>query len=327
MAIRPSLPASGGGHHRGSPPGGYYAPYKNPQLSDGPDNEYLTDRLTAEATTFLENRDAHRPFFLCLWYYTVHTPIQGCQTYDQLYQRKAASLPDGGAAQYRQEHQGTTRTNQSDSKYAAMVRSMDTNVGKLFDALAEQQLSEHTVVVFTSDNGGLSTLAGKRRAPTSVLPLRAGKGWCYEGGIRVPLIVRIPRVTQPGQICTTPTVSMDLYPTILVATGLDLQPSQHRDGIGLQSPLQDPDGANDRDIVWHFPHYHGSAWAPGSAIRSGPWKLIEFYEDDVIELYHLEDDLGETNNLAATEHQRADELRATMHAHLEAYQAEYPSRN
>ncbi|MGI9429955.1 MAG: sulfatase-like hydrolase/transferase, partial [Bythopirellula sp.] len=146
-----------GGHHRGSPPGGYYAPYKNPQLSDGPEREYLTDRLTDEATKFLENRDASRPFFLCLWYYTVHTPIQGCQTYDQLYASKAASLPDAGAPKFRPEHQGRTRTNQSEPKYAAMMRSMDTNVGKVLDALEKHKLSEHTAVVFTSDNGGLST--------------------------------------------------------------------------------------------------------------------------------------------------------------------------
>jgi arylsulfatase A-like enzyme len=315
-----------GGHHRGSPPGGYYAPYKNPQLSNGPKNEYLTDRLTTEATDFLQNRDTSRPFFLCLWYYTVHSPIQGCAAYDQHYKSKAASLPHAGAAQFREEHQGRTRTNQSDPKYAAMVRSMDTNVGKVLDALDKLQLTDHTAVVFTSDNGGLSTLAAKRRAPTAVLPLRGGKGWCYEGGIRVPLMLRLPGVTQPGQTCSAPSVSMDLYPTILAAAGLDLQPTQHQDGIPLQSQLPDAEATHDREIVWHFPHYHGSAWAPGSAIRQGPWKLVEFYEDETVELYNLEQDLGESNNLASSDRQRADQLRARMHAHLKAYQADYPSK-
>lgn len=312
-----------GGHDKGSPPGGYYSPYKNPALDDGPPGEYLTDRLVDESVAFLAARDQQRPFFLCLCFYTVHTPIQGCRKFDERYAEKAAQLPNGGAVQERSEHQGKTRINQTDAKYAAMVRSLDENVGRLLDALDNHGLQDDTLVVFTSDNGGLSTLA--HSGPTSVLPLRAGKGWCYEGGIRVPLIIRAPRSWKKGEVSDLPVISSDFYPTILDYVGLPQRPDQHRDGVNLFSLQRGAANAPQRTLVWHYPHYHGSTWTPGSAIRLGRWKLIEFYEQDVVELYDLENDIGEQTNLALAQADRAAQLRAEMHNRLKAMNAAYPT--
>ncbi len=180
-----------GGHHIGQPPGGYYSPYKNPMLSDGPEGEYLTDRLTDESIKFMEE-NGENPFLLFLSFYTVHTPIQANKDHIGYFQSKKDKLPGGGEPLLEVEHDGSTLTNQANAEYASMVYSMDENVGRLVTYLEQSRLSENTYIIFTSDNGGLSTLPSGRVAPTSVKPLRAGKGWCYEGGIRVPLIIKTP---------------------------------------------------------------------------------------------------------------------------------------
>lgn len=295
-----------GGHHRGSPPGGYYAPYKNPKLKDGPKGEYLTDRLTDETIQFIEaNRD--KPFLAYLSFYTVHTPIQACQRHLEKFKKKAAELPKQEGPAVKPERQGWTRQRQDNPAYASMVYALDENVGRLMDKLDELKLADNTVVIFTSDNGGLSTLF-RKGAPTSELPLRAGKGWCYEGGIRVPLIIRAPGVTTPGSECGEPVTSTDYFPTMLALAGLKLQPQLHRDGVNLLPLLQAEASLDRRAIFWHYPHYHGSAWTPGAAVRAGKWKLIEFYEYDTVELYNLEDDIGERNDLAARLPEQRDEL-------------------
>ncbi len=185
-----------GGHHRGSPPGGYYSPYMNPKLKDGPQGEYLTDRLTDESIKFMEaNKD--KPFLLYLSLYTVHTPIQACRRHLEKFQMKAKDLPHADRADFVKERDGWTKQVQDNPAYASMVYAMDENVGRLMKKLDELKLTDNTVVIFTSDNGGLATLSAKR-APTAEAPLRAGKGWCYEGGIRVPLIVRAPASRRPA---------------------------------------------------------------------------------------------------------------------------------
>ena len=314
-----------GGNYKGSPtfPGGhgYYSPYGNPCLTDGPDGEYLTDRLTDESIQFIESPE-EAPFFLYLAYYTVHTPIQGCIAYDDLYMSKSLALPDSGKMVLRQEHEGSTRMNHSSHKYAAMVRSLDTNVGRLMEKLKETGKLENTIVIFTSDNGGLSTT--RRGGPTSVIPLRAGKGWCYEGGIRVPLLLRYPGITDPGATCQQPAISMDFYPTLIELAGIEMDQELHLDGRSLVPFLKDPEETGDRSLVWHYPHYHGSTWRPGSAIRNNRWKLIEFYEDQVVELYDLSTDLGEHHDLAAEFPGRAGSLRVEMHERLQAMGAAYP---
>lgn len=292
-----------GGHHKGSPPGGYYSPYKNPKLEDGPDGEYLTDRLTNESIHFIE-KNKNNPFLLYLSYYTVHTPIQAAKKYHKYYKAKAKKLGIDSAL-VEDERAGITVQNQYNPAYASMVHAMDENVGRVINKLEEAGLIENTLIVFTSDNGGLSTLY-KRPAPTSVKPLRAGKGWCYEGGIRIPLIIKTPG--KKPNIIDNPVISMDLFPTIIDILNLKNEAKNDIDGMSLLPMLNEKEQA-ERTLFWHYPHYHGSAWTPGAAIRVGDWKLIEFYEEGVSELYNIEEDIGEKNNLIEKYPEKADELK------------------
>ena len=312
-----------GGHDKGSPPGGYYSPYNNPRLENGPEGEYLTDRLTDESIQFIENNQ-NDPFFLYLAFYTVHTPIQGCEEYDQHYQEKSRQLPNQGEAQSITDGRIITQVSQSNAKYAAMVRSMDENVGRLMDKLNQLGLAQNTIIVFTSDNGGLTSRAGNY-GPTSVYPLRAGKGWLYEGGVRIPLLIKAAEQTT-GQVIDQPAISMDLYPTLLAMAGFPFLPQQHQDGKSLLPYLQNPQQQEERTLVWHYPHYHGSAWRPGSSIRQGDWKLIEFYEEDTVELYNLAKDEGEVLNVASRYSEKAEELRGIMHEYIETRGGQYPKR-
>lgn len=314
-----------GGHHRGSPPGGYYSPYKNPKLEDGPEGEYLPDRLTDETLRLIES---HRdePFLAFLSFYTVHTPIQAARRHIEKYREKAAELPELEGPAQLPEHDAFTKARQDNPAYASMIHAMDENVGRLLRKLEELELDKRTVVVFTSDNGGRSTLP-RRGSPTSNLPLRAGKGWCYEGGVRVPLIVRAPGITEPRSACDVPVWSADLYPTLIELAGLAPLPAEHRDGLGLL-PLLRGGGTLPRDfLVWHYPHYHGSAWRPGSAIRAGKWKLIEFYEQGKVELYDLAEDPGERQDLARKMPAKARELRSKLSGYLRSVDAKMPRPN
>ena len=318
-----------GGHEKGSPPGGYYTPYKNPKLDDGPEGEYLTDRLTGETITFIEEHSrAHpeQPFFVDLSFYTVHTPIEPCRRHLERYRAKARRLEELEGDGHSAERDAWTKDRQDNPAYASMVHAMDENVGRLLAALERLALEERTVVIFTSDNGGLSTLP-RRGAPTSNRPLRAGKGWCYEGGIRVPFIIRAPGVGKPGSTSAVPVESADLHPTILELAGLPFAPREHPDGETLVPILRGGDALRREAIVWHYPHYHGSAWRPGSAIRRGDWKLIELYEERRIELYNLADDPGEAHDLAAKEPERTKMLRDALHAYLEEVGAAMPRPN
>ena len=298
-----------GGHDKGSPPGGYYSPYKNPKLTDGPEGEYLTDRLTNEALQFME-QNTENPFFLMMSFYTVHTPIQASKKHIEKFEAKLAGLGDAANSQTRPEHEGETLLNQVRADYASMVYAMDENVGRLLSKLKQLGLDDNTIVVFTSDNGGLSTLYKNRKPPTSVMPLRAGKGWCYEGGIRIPLIVRAPGIEQAES--DVPVISNDLYPTILSLAGLEGMPQQHMDGVDMSALLEGGTSLDRDALFWHFPHYHGSAWKPGAAIRMGDWKLVEFYDDEKTELYNLKDDIGEQNNLAGTNPDKLKELKGRL---------------
>ncbi len=312
-----------GGHHRGSPPGGYYTPYNNPKLSDGPEGEYLTDRLTNESIQFLE-KNQENPFLLYLSFYTVHTPIQACKRHLERFKKKAEKLPPG--PEDVPEHEGLTKMRQDNPEYASMVYAMDENIGRVLDKLDELNLSDNTVIIFTSDNGGLSTL-GRRGFPTCNLPLRAGKGWCYEGGIREPLIIRAPGITKPGTLCYEPVISMDFYPTMLELAGFPLKPKQHADGLSLVSLLKGGRQLNRNTLHWHYPHYHGSTWKPGAAIRDGDWKLIEFYHYDKVELYNLKKDIGEQNDLSEKYPDKRKELLAKLHQWQKDIGARLPAPN
>ncbi len=297
-----------GGIEAGGPYGGskYFSPYGNPRLADGADGEHLPDRLARETLAFMaENRE--RPFFACLSFYSVHTPLMAREDLEAKYEEKSGSVrPSSGV--WGVERQRKVRQVQDHAIYGGMVEAMDQAVATVLRGLNELGLDERTLVFFTSDNGGLSTSEGH---PTSNLPLRAGKGWVYEGGVRVPLIVRWPGVTPRGVVTNSPVTSVDFYPTILEAAGLPLRPGQHLDGVSFVSLLRGQDF--DRGpVYWHYPHYGNQGGAPCGAVRDGGWKLIEWYEDGALELYRVDEDISERVNLAAREMQRKEELLAML---------------
>ena len=314
-----------GGHHRGSPPGGYYGPWSNPTLKAKRKDEYLTERLTEESVKFLEERDQAKPFLLYLSYYNIHTPIQAYKKHIDHYQSKAAKAFEGKTPT-EPEHDGTNRLRQDNPALATMVAAVDDSVGVLLAKLTQLKLDENTVVIFFSDNGGLSTLQRGRFGPGCNLPLRAGKGWLYEGGVREPTIIRAPGVTQPGSASHKPLISMDFFPTMLDLAGLPLKPKLHVDGRSLLSQLKGNDTGN-RTLHWHYPHYHGSSWKPGASIRDGDWKLIEFYHYNNFELYNLAKDPGERTNLAKRNPRKAAELRAKLSAWQKQIKAKMPAPN
>jgi len=298
-----------GGWDFGSPHGGYYAPWTNPNLKAKHEGEYLTERLTEESIDFLEHRDRDKPFLLYLAYYNVHTPIQAYKKRIDHFKHKA-DKQISGPTPTEKEHQARTRLRQDHPPYASMVAAVDMSVGKVLEKLDELKLTDDTVVVFFSDNGGLSTRRGP--GPTSNEPLRAGKGWLYEGGIREPTIIRAPGVTKPGSTCEVPVVSMDFFPTILDLLGLPLIPDRHADGMSLVPLLEGKGALPKRLLVWHYPHYHGSTWTPGAAIRDGNWKLIEFYHWGDVDLFNLADDPGEENDLSEKMPEKTHELREKL---------------
>ena len=277
-----------GGFEKGSPMGGYYSPYKNPRLSDGPEGEYLTDRLTLETIELIRNRDTKKPFAAFLSFYNVHTPIQENKEFIDYYVEKLKSY-ENTSPETVKEGDAITLLNQRNAKYASMVHATDYNVGRIINFLKDNNLYENTLIVFTSDNGGLSTL--RRVAPTSVYPLRAGKGWLYEGGIRIPQLIKLPKQINK-EIISEPVVSYDLFPTIVNVLNLNHSVSDI-DGVDLTNLFVKKEIERDF-IFWHFPHYHGSLWKPGSALRNKDWKLVELHEENKVELYNLKDDISET---------------------------------
>ncbi|MEW4567951.1 sulfatase [Tautonia sp. JC769] len=306
-----------GGFRVGSPPGGYFSPYENPYLDDGPDGEYLTDRLAEEAANLIRAFKDDR-FLIYLSFYSVHTPLQAPEDRVEAYRAKAAALDVGEAERFASEEQvwpdagpRRVRVVQDHPTYAAMVERMDQAVGTVLDQLDELGLVENTVVCFMSDNGGLSTSEG---SPTSNLPYRGGKGWLYEGGIREPYLIAWPRVTDSGGTCDVPVMSIDFAPTLLEIAGVSPRPGHQPDGVSLVPLLRGEDGAIDRDaLFWHYPHYSNQGGFPGGAIRSGAYKLIERFEDGRTHLYDLSQDPGERRDLAAVQPELAESLRGRLH--------------
>ncbi len=304
-------------------PSSYFSPYNNPKLSDGPKGEYLTDRLTTEAISFIET-NASRPFFLYLAHYAVHTPLQAKEKLVAKYKAKAAGLPRVKGPKFIPEGEREARQIQDHPVYAAMVQSLDESVGRILTKLDELGIADNTIVIFFSDNGGLSTSEG---SPTSNVPLRAGKGWMYEGGIREPLIIKWPKVVKAGSTSSVPVISTDFYPTFLDMAGLPPRPQQHRDGVSIV-PLLKTGTAPARDaIFWHYPHYGNQGGQPGCAVRAGDWKLIRFFADNTLELYNLQDDVSEAHNLAAANPGKVKELSALLDQFLRESQAELPTPN
>lgn len=299
-----------GGYEAGSPPS-YFSPYKIPTLKDGPEGEFLTDRLTSEAVAFIQ-QNKERPFFVYLPHYAVHTPIMGKPEVVEKYRAKG---PQG------QHH---------DPVYAALVESVDDSVGRLRATLREFGLEENTIFIFTSDNGGLSQLVGPqgwRRGPTDNSPLRLGKGGPYDGGVRVPLIIAWPDVIEGGSECDTPVISYDLTPTLLDATGIRPGEEHVMDGVSLMPLLTQKDFLKRDAIFWHYPHYHPGSARPYSAIREGDWKLLYFHEDERVELYNLRRDPGEMDNVAEVEGDVTLRLQTSLSEWLQNVGAQMPEPN
>jgi len=309
-----------GGWDVGSPNGGYFAPWVNPNLESGPDGENLTMRLAKETVNFIkENKDT--AFFAYLSFYAVHGPIQTTQEKWAKYRQKAE---DSGIAEsgFKMGHFLPIRQVQDNPVYAGLVESMDDAVGEVLKALDEMGLAENTIVVFTSDNGGVA--AGDAFA-TSNLPLRAGKGYQFEGGIREPYFIKVPGIGN-GQKCSTPVSGTDFYPTFLELAGIPLKPQEHTDGVSLV-PLLKGETIAERPLIWHYPHYGNQGGEPSSIIRLGEWKLIHYYEDGHEELYNLKTDLNETNDVAANNSELVVQLSEKLFTMLNEMGARFPTRD
>ena len=314
-----------GGVDRGRPPGGYYSPYSNPALEDGPDGEYLTDRLTSEAISFIREHREERIFVL-LSLYAVHTPLEGAKPHLERFAMKRSESPVPPGPDQVPEHAGLTKQHQDNVEYASMIYSVDENVGRLTNALDEMALADDTIVILTSDNGGRSTLYGPGDA-TSNLPLRAGKGWLYEGGVRVPLIVRAPGMNPPASVSPALVTSMDFYPTILDLIGAPAMPGQHVDGLSFKPVLTGQAKATRNKLHFYYPHYHGSASVPSVAARWNDWKLVRFYESGEFELYNLREDIGEGRNLVDANPELARKMNDGIESWLRDVSAAMPAPN
>lgn len=322
-----------GGCHMGAPgSNGYFAPYRIP-IRDAPPGEYLTDRLTDEAIRLIRHRE-DRPFFLHLSHYAVHIPLQAPEPLVAKYKDKArrmgldriAPLVEGEPhpCLHKQHERVRRRLIQSHPVYAAMVENLDWNVGRILTVIEEEGLAERTLVVFTSDNGGLATSEG---SPTCNLPFREGKGWTYDGGTRVCQIMRWPGVIRPGSRCFTPVTSTDFYPTFLEAAILPLKPEQHCDGVSLMPLLRGEVRLDREAIFWHYPHYSNQGGTPAAAVVSGRWKLVETFETGGVELYDLACDPSEQHDRSGEEREQTQRLREMLHAWQRDVGAKFPDPN
>lgn len=294
----------------------YYPPASDP-LPDPKDDPKSTDRIASEAVKFIDaNKD--NAFFAYLPFMAVHIPIGARQDLVEKYNGKKAPAEAWG-----KERKSRVREVQSNPKYAAMLEQMDQAVGRVLAAIERNGLKDRTIVIFASDNGGLSTAEGQ---PTSNLPLRGGKGWPYEGGIRVPWIISAPGVTDAGTTCSTPVTSTDFYPTLLELAGLPPKPTQHCDAMSLVPLLKGGKLARG-PIFWHYPHYGNQGGAPCGAVRDGDWKLIEWFEDGSQELFNLRDDPGEKNNVGAAHPDKVQELKTKLVAWRKSVNAQMPTPN
>ena len=268
------------GTSAGMPRSFFYPKWKENVPVDGQDGEFLPDHLTAQALRFIDAHQAE-PFFLYMAYYTVHIPIEAKTEDIARFETKVVD----GLIPGKDHHNPI---------YAAMVWNLDQNVGRMLDKLDELGIADDTVVIFTSDNGGLQSSEWKNEPVTSNRPLRNGKGHLYEGGIREPTIIRAPGVTKPGSVYEGAVISNDYFQTIIDLTGASYEAAT--DGISLLPALRG-DQLPERDLFWHYPHYSNQLGRPGGAVRRGDWKLIEFYDDASRELYDLSSDIGESNNV------------------------------
>ncbi|MEI6892634.1 MAG: sulfatase [Pontiella sp.] len=309
-----------GGWEPGSPKGGYFSPWINPRLEKGPDGESLTLRLAEETAAFIElNQD--KPFLAYLSFYAVHGPLQTSDKLWKKYQKKAdAQGLIETDIRFKFDRRLPVRQVQDHPVYAGMMETLDDAVGIVMDKLRATGLDENTVVIFTSDNGGVSSGDGYS---TSLLPFRGGKGRQWEGGIRVPYYIAVPGITKSGSVTQVPAIGMDFYPTMLELAGLPQLPEQHVDGVSLVPVLKGDEIAK-RDLYWHYPHYGNQGGEPSSMIRSGDWKLIVYHEDGRQELYNLVDDIGEQHDLVSQHPEKAADMKQNLDQWLTATGAIFP---
>ena len=310
-----------GGWTPGSPWGGYFSPFQNPKLKNKEDGENLSMRLANETVKFIRDNKEDK-FFAFLSFYAVHGPIQTTQEKWAKYREKAErnGIKDSG---FEMGHFLPIRQTQDNPIYAGLVESMDDAVGTVLDALKEMGLDENTIVIFTSDNGGVA--AGDNFS-TSNQPLRGGKGYQFEGGIREPYFIKVPWLNIANKQSNTPVSGTDFYPTILDLLGMELKPEEHSDGVSLL-PLLMGEEIENRPLIWHYPHYGNQGGEPSSIIRLGDWKLIHYYEDNRNELYNLRADLEETNDVSKDHLDLVKELKTNLFDYLEEVGAKFPVKD
>jgi arylsulfatase A-like enzyme len=320
-----------GGCDWGLPMHGYFSPWRIPTLDEVPEKrKYLTDHLTDEAIKLIQNNDSN-PFFLNMWYYSVHIPIQAKREYVRYYRNKAIKLGikdinpfeigEKFPCSHKKEYFIKRRVFQSDPKYAAMIHSLDENIGRLVKTLEDIGKRENTIIIFYSDNGGLSTAEG---SPTCNAPLSEGKGWMYEGGTRVPLIINWLGKIKTGAVSNAAITSTDFYPTILEIANLPLNPVQHCDGVSFISILEGEKNFRRGPMFWHFPHYGNQGGTPGSSIIDEEYKLIRFYEDERLELYNLKEDVSEKLDISSENPDKANDLNQILSDWTNKVKAGFP---
>lgn len=315
------------GGRAGEPPS-YFYPYRKGEstpsgrkglkkqelqgLEGGAEGEYLTDRLTDESVKFMVNHTQEKPdqpFFLMLSHYGVHTPFQAKPELIKKYEDKLKTM-EYDLPEYEKTITGDTKMRQDLPVYAAMIHSIDDSMEKITKALDDLGIADNTIIIFTADNGGLSTRGNNRKLATSNYPLRYGKGWLYEGGIREAFIVKWPGVSKAGKVSDAVVCGTDIYPTVLEMAGMDLRPDDHVDGISLVDAIKKKKFVRDTPIFWHSPM--GRPIPTGdfnsSAVRLGDYKLIDWYEQDRVELFNLKNDIGENNDLSGEMPEKTAEL-------------------
>jgi arylsulfatase A-like enzyme len=288
------------------------------------DDPHFSTMCSTKAVEFLDEAKGG-PFFLYLPLHSPHVPLKTRPELLEKYKAKAAALPP--STEPREVVAGAgfkARAVQDHAVYAGMIQEMDEAVDRVLKKLDELKLADRTVVVFTADNGGLSTAEG---SPTSNLPLRAGKGWNYEGGHRIAWIVRAPGRIAAASACDTPVISPDLYPTLLEMAGVPAPAGQAVDAVSIVPLLTKKGGLAERPLFWHYPHYSNQGGRPGGAMRSGNYKLVEFFEDSRVELYDLAADPGEQRDLAAAQPERAEKMRKELAEWRTSVGAQMPTPN
>ena len=313
------------GNHRGGPygTGRYFHPFDMPNLASE-EGDHLPARLAEETSAFIREAPGE-PWLCTLSFYSVHTPLMGRPDLVERYEAKRAEL--GLEPEWGEEGERRVRLVQEHAVYAAMVAAMDEAVGEVLATIDELGLTDDTLVVFTSDNGGLSTSEGH---PTSNLPLRAGKGWLYEGGIAEPWVFRWPGVIPAGAVSDVPMQSVDLLPTICAAVGAASPADRPLDGVDLLPALRGGPAPPERPLFWHYPHWGNQGGFPGGAVVLGEWKWVERYGPDGVatgELYHLGVDPGELEECSARHPERARDMAARMARWRAEVDAKMPSAN